>query len=302
MTLIYYMLVSIFVLCIISLIYLTIVESNRKKSFLKGKASISFNSIIKAVPILGEIQKKVAVKYAITNTSDREYNENAASFIMFLFLIASSASFYMLLSYAKVWYIFIVNLAICFAIPYLIFNIYFDIMLSRLIKQLPDAIDEFSSSYRKSNKIYHALRDSYPSMPKMMSKEFERLYKSYNIDFEEGIVFFKERVKNEWAYIFTSLLLINHQKGGNITEQLDDLNGEIENDIITKDKTRSKMMGFKVISLGGVLLTFFAIKANEIMSPAAREYYNTVEGMNAIAITITVSAVTFLISSIIEKV
>jgi hypothetical protein len=139
-------------------------------------------------------------------------------------------------------------------------------------------------------------------MPKMISREFERLYKAYNIDFEQGLEYFKEHVKNEWAGIFAGLLLVNHLKGGDITHQLDDLNSEIENDIITKEKARSKMMGFKMISLGGVLMVFFAIKANITMSDMAKNYYlNTPEGMNGIALTIAVSLITFIASSIVEK-
>jgi pilus assembly protein TadC len=138
-------------------------------------------------------------------------------------------------------------------------------------------------------------------MPKTIAKEFERLYKSYNIDFEEAIKFFRERIKNDWAGIFASLLLINHTQGGSIISQLDDLNTEIENDIISRDRTRSKMMGFKVMSLGSLLLTVGAVFANMMISESAKEYYMNPIGQNEILFTLAVAFTVFLSMLVVEK-
>ena len=170
-----------------------------------------------------------------------------------------------------------------------------------MIKQLPRAIDEFASSYRKSNKVFHALKDSYAFMPKVIGKEFERMYKSYNTNFEESIEFFRDRVKNDWAGIFASLLLINHIQGGSIITQLDDLNTEIENDIVARDRTRSKMLGFKLMALGSLLLVVAAVFANMTMSEDAKLYYMNVAGQNEIIITLAIAFMTFLVMMIIEK-
>ena len=270
---------------------------NRKgSSFLTG-----MQEAVKRVKPLYLLQQRVAEKLAITNTALKQENEIYALSVMGVFLLASALFFVLTLSYAKIWYIFLLNLTMSLIIPFLIFNMYYDFMVKRLIKQLPEAIDEFCSSYRRYNKIYHALRDSYPNMPRMIAKEFERLYKSYSVNFEEGLEYFRGRVKNEWASIFVSLLLINHTQGGNITDQLDDLNSEIENAIVSKDKTSSKMLGFKLISLSGVLLVVIAIRANIAMSEVAWEYYNTPDGMNGIALTITVAVITFIGASVVEK-
>ena len=192
-------------------------------------------------------------------------------------------------------------MAIGIAIPWMIFTIFYEAQLSKMIKQLPTAIDEFASSYRKSNKVFNALRDSYQYMPKVVGKEFERLYKAYNIDFEDGIEYFRERIKNDWAGIFASLLLINYTKGGTIISQLDDLNTEIENDIIAKDRLRSKMLGFKLVALSTLLLVVLAVFANMLMSESAKEYYMGVNGQQEILIALSIAFVTFICMMVVEK-
>ena len=198
-------------------------------------------------------------------------------------------------------YAIILLLAIGLVIPWMLFNIFYEAQLAKMIKQLPQAIDEFASSYRKSNKVFNALKDSYQYMPKVVSKEFERLYKSYNIDFEEGVEYFRARVKNDWAGIFASLLLINYTKGGTIISQLDDLNTEIENDIIAKDRVRSKMLGFKLVALSSLLLIVLAIFANMMMSESAKEYYMNVAGQQEIILALAVGFITFLCMMLVEK-
>lgn len=97
------------------------------------------------------------------------------------------------------------------------------------------------------------------------------------------------------------MLLINHIQGGSIIAQLDDLNTEIENDIVAKDRTRSKMLGFKLMSLGMLLLVVGAVFANMIMSADAKAYYMNVSGQNEIIITLAIAFMTFLVMMIIEK-
>ena len=266
-----------------------------------AKASFSF----KKYPLLYKLQSKIAYKLAITNTGTKQENEQYAVYVI-LFIIFFTLALMVLWSMVfenMFWvpYFFILLLAISITIPWMLFSLYHEAQLAKMVKQLPRAIDEFASSYRKSNKVFHALKDSYSYMPKVIGKEFERLYKSYNTDFEESIEFFRERIKNDWAGIFASLLLINHIQGGSIISQLDDLNTEIENDIIARDRTRSKMLGFKLMALGSLLLVVAAVFANMMMSADAKAYYMNVAGQNEIIITLAVAFVTFLCMMIIEK-
>ena len=260
---------------------------------------------LKKYPLLYKIQSKIAFKLAITNTSSRQENEQYALYVLIFIVVFAVALMFVWLKVFEnmffVPYFFALLFAISVTIPWMLFSLYHEAQLAKMIKQLPRAIDEFASSYRKSNKVFHALKDSYAFMPRVIGKEFERLYKSYNTNFEEAIEFFRERVKNDWAGIFASLLLINHIQGGSIITQLDDLNTEIENDIVAKDRTRSKMLSFKLMSLGMLLLVVGAVFANMIMSPDAKAYYMNVAGQNEIIITLAVPFMTFLVMMIIEK-
>lgn len=271
----------------------------------KREAAVKETISLKKYPLLYKLQSKIAYKLAITNTGTKQENEQYALYVLvFIVLFAVGLMFLWARVFGKMFivpYFFALLLAISIAIPWSIFSLFYEAQLSKMIKQLPRAIDEFASSYRKSNKVFHALKDSYAYMPKVIGKEFERLYKSYNTDFEDAIDFFRARVKNDWAGIFASLLLINHIQGGSIITQLDDLNTEIENDIVAKDRTRSKMLGFKLMALGTLLLVVGAVFANMMMSADAKAYYMNVAGQNEIIITLAIAFITFLVMMIIEK-
>lgn len=284
------------------IIYIMYVEKRNTSWLNQRKATVQAVYSMKRIPFIYNIQTKIANKIAITNTATRQENEKYALYVLIFIVLCALPIIFVLYNFVSEYsYAIVLVTAIGVAIPWMIFTIFYEAQLSKMIKQLPTAIDEFASSYRKSNKVFNALRDSYQYMPKVVGKEFERLYKSYNIDFEDGIEYFRERIKNDWAGIFASLLLINYSKGGTIISQLDDLNTEIENDIIAKDRLRSKMLGFKLVALATLLLVVLAVFANMLMSDSAKEYYMGVNGQQEILITLVISFVTFLCMMVVEK-
>lgn len=297
-----FILVAVFILLAV-VVYIIYVEKKNSSWLNQRQSAIKAVYSLKSVPFLYSIQTKIANKFAITNTGTKQENEKYALYVMAFIGIMAIGIVYGLWGFVNQYpYAIILLLAIGIVIPWMLFNIFYEAQLAKMIKQLPQAIDEFASSYRKSNKVFNALKDSYQYMPKVVSKEFERLYKSYNIDFEEGVEYFRARVKNDWAGIFASLLLINYTKGGTIISQLDDLNTEIENDIIAKDRVRSKMLGFKLVALSSLVLVVLAIFANMMMSESAKEYYMNVAGQQEIIVALTVGFITFLCMMLVEKI
>ncbi len=297
-----FILVAVFILLAV-VVYIIYVEKKNSSWLNQRQSAIKAVYSLKSVPFLYSIQTKIANKFAITNTGTKQENEKYALYVMAFIGIMAISIVYGLWGFVNQYpYAIILLLAIGIVIPWMLFNIFYEAQLAKMIKQLPQAIDEFASSYRKSNKVFNALKDSYQYMPKVVSKEFERLYKSYNIDFEEGVEYFRARVKNDWAGIFASLLLINYTKGGTIISQLDDLNTEIENDIIAKDRVRSKMLGFKLVALSSLVLVVLAIFANMMMSESAKEYYMNVAGQQEIIVALTVGFITFLCMMLVEKI
>ncbi len=283
-------------------VYITYVEKRNSAWLNQRKSSVKAVYSLKRMPLLYSIQTKIANKFAITNTASRQENEKYALYVMAFILICAIAIVALLYPFVSNYpYAIVLIVAIGLVIPWMLFTIFYEAQLAKMIKQLPQAIDEFASSYRKSNKVFNALKDSYQYMPRVVGKEFERLYKSYNIDFEDGIEYFRARIKNDWAGIFASLLLINYTKGGTIISQLDDLNTEIENDIIAKDRVRSKMLGFKLVALSTLALVVLAIFSNMLMSESAKEYYMGISGQNEIIITLTIAFITFLCMMLVEK-
>ena len=291
------------VVLLIAAVYIIYVEKRNSSWLNQRESSIKAVYSLKKIPFLYSIQTKIANKFAITNTGTRQENEKYALYVMAFILIMSVGIVCGLWQFVSSYpYAIFILIAIGLLIPWTLFDIFYEAQLAKMIKQLPQAIDEFASSYRKSNKVFNALKDSYQYMPKVVAKEFERLYKSYNIDFEDGVEYFRSRVKNDWAGIFASLLLINYTKGGTIISQLDDLNTEIENDIIAKDRLRSKMLGFKLIAIGSIALIVLVIFANMMMSASAKEYYMSVTGQNEIMLALVVGLITFLCLLIVEKI
>jgi len=287
---------------IVALAYILYVEKRSSAWLGQREHGAKMVYSLKNIPVLYALQTRIANKLAIANTASKQENEKYAIYVIVfitIFAIAIIAGLWPFVSSFP--YAMVLLLMIGIVIPWMLFNIFYEFQLAGMIKQLPQAIDEFASSYRKSNKVFNALKDSYQYMPKVVSKEFERLYKSYNIDFEEGVEYFRSRIKNDWAGIFASLLLINYTKGGTIIAQLDDLNTEIENDIIAKDKVRSKMLGFKLLALATLGLTVGAIFANMMMSESAKEYYMAPMGQQEVVITLLIGFITFLCMLIVEK-
>ena len=285
-----------------AVVYIIYTEKKNSAWLNQRQSSVKAVYSLKRVPILYDIQTRIANKFAITNTASRQENEKYALYVMAFILLCAIGIVVLLYPFVSQYpYAIVLLIAIGLVIPWMIFTIFYEAKLAKMIKQLPTAIDEFASSYRKSNKVFNALRDSYQYMPRVVGKEFERLYKSYNIDFEDGIEYFRARIKNDWAGIFASLLLINYTKGGTIISQLDDLNTEIENDIIAKDRVRSKMLGFKLVALSTLALVVLAIFANMLMSASAKEYYMGITGQNEIIITLTIAFITFLCMMLVEK-
>lgn len=296
-----FIVVAVAVLLIV-VAYIVYVEKRNSSWLNQRQSAIKAVYSLKGIPFLYAIQTKIANKFAITNTGTRQENEKYALYVMAFICIVAIGIICGLWQFVNQYpYAIILLLAIGISIPWMLFNIFYEAQLAKMIKQLPQAIDEFASSYRKSNKVFNALKDSYQYMPKVVGKEFERLYKSYNIDFEDGVEYFRERIKNDWAGIFASLLLINYTKGGTIISQLDDLNTEIENDIIAKDRVRSKMLGFKLVALSSMLLIVLVIFANMMMSESAKEYYMNVNGQQEIILALTVGFITFLCMLLVEK-
>lgn len=301
-SLIIFIIVAIVVLLAV-VIYIMYVEKRNSSWLNQRESSIKAVYSLKSIPFLYTIQTRIANKFAITNTGTRQENEKYALYVMAFIVIMAIGIICGLWQFVSSYpYAILLLLAIGLLIPWTLFDIFYEAQLAKMIKQLPVAIDEFASSYRKSNKVFNALKDSYQYMPKVVAKEFERLYKSYNIDFEDGVEYFRARVKNDWAGIFASLLLINYTKGGTIIAQLDDLNTEIENDIIAKDRLRSKMLGFKLIAIGSIALIVLVIFANMMMSPSAKEYYMNVNGQNEIMLALVVGLITFLCLLVVEKI
>lgn len=295
--------IGVFLVILLGLVIYITYEEHKNTAWLnQRKSSVKAVYSLKNIPFLYNIQTKIANKFAITNTGSRQENEKYALYVMAFIVVCAIGIIALLYPFVNNYpYALVLVTAIGLVIPWMIFSIFYEAQLAKMIKQLPQAIDEFASSYRKTNKVFNALRDSYQYMPRVVGKEFERLYKSYNIDFEDGVEYFRSRIKNDWAGIFASLLLINYSKGGTIISQLDDLNTEIENDIIAKDRVRSKMLGFKLVSLSTLGLTVLVIFANMIMSESAKEYYMGVTGQNEIIVSLTVAFITFLCMMLVEK-
>jgi len=282
--------------------YIIYTEKKNSAWLNQRKSSVKAVYSLKSIPFLYSIQTRIANKFAITNTGSRQENEKYALYVMAFIVVCAISIVALLYPFVSSYpYALILITAIGLIIPWMLFTIFYEAQLAKMIKQLPQAIDEFASSYRKSNKVFNALRDSYQYMPRVVGKEFERLYKSYNIDFEDGIEYFRDRIKNDWAGIFASLLLINYSKGGTIIAQLDDLNTEIENDIIAKDRVRSKMLGFKLLALATLGLVVLVIFANMLMSESAKEYYMGIVGQKEIVIALFIAFVTFVCMMVVEK-
>ena len=272
----------------------------------KDKKKIDVNKVSE------KLRKNIITRFLIGNMGDSisfttgmnvVIADLLAVCLIILYIISSSVIYKSLNQYALLWYNKAINLLTAILIPSVIYNMIKSFSQNKLYAQLPVAFAEVSSAYRSVYKIKEAIEISIPYMPKEIRTEFQKFYNFVQSaqGFDEGLNYLRKRIANPYIKLFCAILEIGQNKNSDISKQLDNLSILIRNAAYNKEKSRNKMIFYKMLSLGLILAIPFVIKISDFIVEGSYSYFYTIEGSLLISITLLVGLGVYTIVHILEN-
>ena len=257
-------------------------------------------------PIVERLIKQVSYKLSYLNSSDARVNYRNALLMIISTVIMALGAFILMVVYFKssVWYLYLLYIVIIVLTIYIALNLYSDIKETALSKQLPEALNDLKIAYDNKKRIKLAIIHSYEDMPKDIKKEFSRLAESDNL--EEAIAFLRNRVRNPWFKIVLTLILLAVKKGdkeGALSDQLQNLNGIISQEILIKESNKMLFQLYKIfVLILAPAMALYMRSATMGISQEISNYYQTPAASNALAGLLITCIVSYFILDIFEKV
>lgn len=305
------MIMFIIILVIVYFI-LDIIEKAKVKKLSKPKYIYLKTSFINKyidklfqVPILEKFIKSISYKISYFNSYDARVNYRNALLLSITvgFMAAGLFAALVLMFGGSVWYLYLLYVVIIVLVIYIMLNVYSDMKEMVLSKQLPEALNDLKIAYDSKKRLKLAILESYEDMPKDIKKEFARLAESDNL--EESIIFLRNRVKNPWFKIVLTLMLLTVQKGdkeGALSDQLQNLNGIISQEILIKESNRLLFQLYKVfVLLLAPAMALFMKNSTISMSDDIARYYESAAAGNALAGLFIICIVCYFILDVFER-
>jgi Flp pilus assembly protein TadB len=301
-------------IAILALVYFTLdmIEKAKVKKLSKPKfIYLKSGFLNKYIDKLFEIKviekyiKELSYKISYFNSDDARVNYRN-SFLMVIAVILLSISLFivMVLSLGgTVWYLYALYIVMIVLVIYILMNTYADMKESVISKQLPEALNDLKIAYDNTKRLKLAVIQSYQDMPKEIRKEFARIAESDNL--EESILYLREKIRNQWFKMVLTLMLLAVQKGdkeGALSEQLQNLNGIISQEILIKESNRAVFQLYKMFVLGAPFMAMFMKGQISAISADVAKYYSSVSGQNALGGLIIACLLCYFILDTVQKI
>lgn len=257
------------------------------------------------VPVIEKFLKGLSYRISYFNSYDARVNYRN-SLLMAIAVIVMSVSLFVIMIVnfgGGIWHLYLLYIVVIVLIIYILVNFYGEMKETVLSKQLPEALNDLKIAYDSKKRLKLAILESYKDMPKDISKEFARLAESDNL--EESIVYLRNRVKNQWFKMVLTLMLLAVEKGdkeGALSEQLQNLNGIISQEILIKESNRLLFQLYKLFVLGAPFMAWFMKTQNMKISADIAEYYTKVAAQNAFEGLLVVCIVCYFTLDLFEKI
>lgn len=279
--------------------------SKPKYIYLKTSFMNKYIDKLFEVPFIEKLIKKVSYKISYFNTYDPRVNYRNSLLMIISSLIISIVLFVSMVTYfgADIWYMYILYIIMIVLVINILLSYYGDFRERALSKQLPEALNDLKIAYDTKKRLKLAILHSYEEMPKEAKKEFARLAESDNL--EESILYLRDRVKNQWFKIILTLMLLAVQKGdkeGALSEQLQNLNGIITQEILIKESSRLLFQTYKLFVVFSPVLAWFMKNQNMNISADFAEYYNSFASQNSFAGLLIICFAAYYVLSFFEKI
>jgi len=257
------------------------------------------------VPIIEKYLKRISYKLSYFNSYDPKVNYRNAFLLTIVVMLVSISLFVTLIIMfgASIWYLSILYIVVIILLIYIVLNFYSEMMDLKLAKQLPEALNDLKIAYDNRKRLKLAIIDSYVDMPKEIRKEFARLAEADNL--EESLVFLREKIKNQWFKIVLTLMLLAVQKGdkeGALSEQLQNLNGIISQEILIKESNRLMFQLYKIFVLASPLFAFILRNNLMSMSEDIAKAYDSISAVNALSGVFILCIISYFALDTFEKI
>lgn len=191
-----------------------------------------------------------------------------------------------------------------FGIPIIQVNDKVEKQLKKMDTQILKAIQLFLNEHQKNPNIAEVMQVISFKLDYPIRSEFERLSRMINsgLDLTESLNDFARRMKNEWIYLFVNALIVNKEKGSDVTEVLMRTITKISNrQIVSSEKDMETFSGtiLNKILLFTVPAAFVSVL---ILRPEAKGlFFFTLEGKMVLNIAVILCVVSFAVNRATSK-
>lgn len=198
----------------------------------------------------------------------------------------------------------ILFIIIGFSIPIININDKVQEQLKKMDKQILKAIQSFLNEYQKTQNVVEILETICPKLDYPIKAEFERLLRLLNsgVKLEDALYNFARRLKNEWIYLFVNALIINKEKGSDITEVLMRTITKISNREIVQSEKDMETFSGRILNRVIMLTVPAAFVAVLLIRPEAKDlFFHTMQGKIVINVAVIFCIIGFVINRVVQK-
>lgn len=246
---------------------------NIRKKRAKRRLSNTEYLIKKIITFLKEYELFIRMKEYVSKS---RIVQTTTQLIIKLGIIAlvSTFTYTLLESFITVWYTRIANIAFA-AVMGIQFSMFVDVFIKyQQYQNMPNAIDQITSSFRATNRHELALEHASKRAPSPWNGYFKTLAKNTRTHhFDTALDIFIYKTNNPWTSVLASVLRINKRKGGNIVQQLEHLNNMITLENIHQKKNLMRFAMVKGFASTGILMGLAAMKYMIHIKPESQYFY-----------------------------
>ena len=282
------------VFCLIGVITYGIVTVYRKRKYGRISSTVFFNRYSEKIykffsrsDFFIKLNNEIAYKISVFNSMSFEKNRKISVFILLGFAFFTAVSsvalvvMFMPYWYIALVYIIVINMALLFGL-----QLISDVIMNRYLKKLPEAIKILQARFMSKGSISKAIHVSLPDLPKGIKEEMVRIYDAMkHNETEKTKDVFREidtKYANEHMSVLLDLIWLAHYNGGTDTvkAQFDAMVRDIIEDLENQHDLTGAAISYIAMSvLFMIAIPLVRVYNRSILGQSEMQYYTTRDGM-----------------------
>lgn len=275
----------------------------KRNRFNRFSTSATSEPFFCKVQVLKSIYENMSARLDIY-TGDNLKSRKTATNLIYTYFLTAISIFTICLSYARLWYVFLLNIIIALVFPYILVKLYVSQKVTKALKQLPDALDELEAALYERPKLSAAIDKSCLLMPSPINRSFEALSRGMKVDEREAIATFKKTMDSVYTDSLAVLLRSYIDNGNaNLASQLQELNMMIRADMNSMILSASRLLKYKILAIATIFIIPIYIGIASLMSDEVIQYFtSSSNGILIITSTILSALLFYIFVEILERV